>query len=59
MKVFIKTLGCQANIHDSEIIAGILKEKGYQIINNEQNADIVILNSCSVKKLATFFSIFG
>ena len=48
MKIFIKTFGCQANIHDSEIMAGILKKKGHKIVN-EKNADIIILNSCSVK----------
>jgi len=48
-KIYIKTFGCQANIHDSEIMAGILKEKGYKIINNKDSADIIILNSCSVK----------
>jgi len=48
MKFFIKTFGCQANIHDSEIMAGILKKKGNKIVN-EKDADIIILNSCSVK----------
>ena len=49
MKIFIQTFGCQANIHDSEIMAGLLMEKGHKIMNNEKNADIIILNSCSVK----------
>ena len=48
MKIFIKTFGCQANVHDSEIMAGILKEKGYSIVD-EKDADIIIINSCSVK----------
>lgn len=48
MKIFIKTFGCQANIHDSEIMAGILKKKGHKIVN-EKDADIIIINSCSVK----------
>lgn len=49
MKVYIRTYGCQANIHDSEIMAGILNEKGHKLVDNEKDADIIILNSCSVK----------
>jgi len=49
MKYFIKTYGCQANVNDSEIIAGILKSRGDKIVSSEKLADIVIVNSCSVK----------
>jgi threonylcarbamoyladenosine tRNA methylthiotransferase CDKAL1 len=49
MKIFIKTYGCQANISDSEILAGKLIAEGNQIINNEQEADKIIVNTCSVK----------
>ena len=49
MKIYIKTWGCQANISDSEAMAGILKEKGHQIINNENGADLILVNTCSVK----------
>ena len=49
MKVYIKTYGCQANISDSEVMAGILKEKNYELVDNIENADIVIANTCSVK----------
>jgi MiaB-like tRNA modifying enzyme len=47
--IFIKTYGCQANISDSEAIAGLLKEKGCNIVNNEKDADYIIVNTCSVK----------
>lgn len=49
MKIFIKTYGCQANISDSEKIRGILNNKRYTITDNESSADIIIVNSCSVK----------
>lgn len=48
-KVFIQTYGCQANISDSEQIAGILKNKNYQLVENEEEADTIIVNTCSVK----------
>lgn len=49
MNIFIKTYGCQANINDSEVLAGKLISEGHKIINNEFEADKIIINSCSVK----------
>ena len=49
MKIFIKTYGCQANISDSEAMAGLLKEKGYELVDSEDKADFIIVNTCSVK----------
>ncbi|MBI2140344.1 tRNA (N(6)-L-threonylcarbamoyladenosine(37)-C(2))-methylthiotransferase [Candidatus Woesearchaeota archaeon] len=43
------TQGCSANQADSEIMWGILKEKGFSFSDNEDNADIVVINSCTVK----------
>jgi threonylcarbamoyladenosine tRNA methylthiotransferase CDKAL1 len=48
MKVYVKTFGCNLNKRDSENIAGILKEKGFEITEEDQ-ADIIIVNSCGVK----------
>ncbi|MDP3026371.1 MAG: tRNA (N(6)-L-threonylcarbamoyladenosine(37)-C(2))-methylthiotransferase [Nanoarchaeota archaeon] len=47
--VYIETYGCSANQNNSEILAGILKQAGYEITNNEKIAGIVILNTCVVK----------
>ena len=49
MKLHIKTYGCQANIADSEAIAGILKQNNYELTDNEDEADMIIVNTCSVK----------
>ena len=49
MKIFLKTYGCQSNIADSEQISGILKKARYKIINSLKEADIVIINTCSIK----------
>ena len=48
-KVFIRSYGCVANQSDSEAMAGLLKEKGYDLVNSENEADFVIVNTCSVK----------
>jgi len=47
--VYIETYGCSANQNNSEILAGMLRSAGYQLTNNEQIAEIIILNSCIVK----------
>ena len=49
MKLFIKTYGCQANINDSEILAAKYKKQGDIIVNYESEADVILINSCSVK----------
>ena len=49
MKLCIRTFGCQANIADSEAIAGILRKNNYELTDNEDEADTIIVNTCSVK----------
>jgi len=48
-KVLIETYGCQMNVSDSEIVASILKSQGYEITNDIESADIIFLNTCSVR----------
>ena len=48
--IYIDTYGCSANQNNSEIIAGLLTQSGYNITNNPYIADIHIINSCVVKK---------
>eukprot|EP00347_Sterkiella_histriomuscorum_P012403 403368709 len=48
-KIFVKTYGCSHNISDSEYMAGLLAEYGYQIVDNMDEADACLLNSCTVK----------
>ena len=49
MQIFIQTYGCSANTADSEVLAGALKQAGYQLANSEAQADLVIYNTCAVK----------
>jgi tRNA-2-methylthio-N6-dimethylallyladenosine synthase len=51
-KVFIKTYGCQMNERDSEMMAVLLQRAGFQLANRESAADIIIVNTCSVRSKA-------
>jgi len=51
-KFFIKTYGCQMNERDSEQVAHSLIERGYQRTESESDADVVLLNTCSVRDMA-------
>ncbi len=51
-KFFIKTYGCQMNERDSEQVARSLLDRGYEIAANEEEADVVLLNTCSVRDMA-------
>src|SRR5881398_223925 len=51
-KFFIKTYGCQMNERDSEQVAHSLVTRGYERTDSEQEADVVLLNTCSVRDMA-------
>ncbi|PYI95771.1 MAG: tRNA (N6-isopentenyl adenosine(37)-C2)-methylthiotransferase MiaB [Verrucomicrobia bacterium] len=51
-KFFIKTYGCQMNERDSEQVAHSLLARGYQRVSKESEADVVLLNTCSVRDTA-------
>ena len=51
-RVYIKTYGCQMNVRDSEDVAAKLEARGYTLVSNEENADVVLLNTCSVREQA-------
>jgi tRNA-2-methylthio-N6-dimethylallyladenosine synthase len=50
--VYIKTYGCQMNVRDSEQVVRDLAAKGYELTENELTADVVLLNTCSVRDMA-------
>lgn len=51
-KVHLVTFGCQMNKYDSEMVAGLLGEKGAGFVPNEDDAELVIFNTCSVRSNA-------
>ena len=48
-KVYIETYGCQMNLADTEVVMGILNNKGYELTKEIDSADVVFLNTCSVR----------
>ncbi len=50
MKVAFRTFGCQMNISDTEAMMGILRRAGHEIIDSEEAADAVIVNTCAVRE---------
>ena len=48
MKVGIYSLGCKVNIYESEYVEGLLKDNGFEIVSFDDEADIYIINTCSV-----------
>lgn len=47
--VYIETYGCQMNVADTEIVLGILKKQGFDVTDKPENADVVLLNTCSIR----------
>lgn len=51
-KLYIETYGCQMNVADSELVASIMKMAGYEVCDNENEADAIFLNTCSIRENA-------
>lgn len=51
-KLFIESYGCQMNFSDSEIVASILSNEGYNTTQNLEDADLVLVNTCSIRDKA-------
>ncbi|MBN2261304.1 MAG: tRNA (N6-isopentenyl adenosine(37)-C2)-methylthiotransferase MiaB [Prolixibacteraceae bacterium] len=48
-KLYIETYGCQMNVADSEVVAAVMADKGYSITDNQDEADAIFINTCSVR----------
>jgi tRNA-2-methylthio-N6-dimethylallyladenosine synthase len=51
-KYLIETHGCQMNVHDSERMAGLLEQAGYEATDDDRDADVIVINTCSVRERA-------
>ena len=51
-KYLIETFGCQMNFHDSERMAGLLEQAGFEATAEAADADVVVINTCSVRERA-------
>jgi tRNA-2-methylthio-N6-dimethylallyladenosine synthase len=48
-KLYLESYGCQMNFSDSEVVASILSDEGYQTTRNIDDADVILLNTCSIR----------
>jgi tRNA-2-methylthio-N6-dimethylallyladenosine synthase len=53
-KVYIESYGCQMNVSDSEVVASILAKDGYTAVKSAEEADLVLLNTCSIREKAEY-----
>ena len=51
-QVYIETYGCQMNFADSEVIGAILNNNGYSLTDNIDSADVIFINTCSIRENA-------
>lgn len=51
-KLFMETYGCQMNVADSEVVASIMEHDGFQITKTREEADVILVNTCSVRENA-------
>ena len=47
--IYIETYGCQMNFSDSEIVGSIMLKSGFQIVDDENKADVIFINTCSIR----------
>ena len=48
-QVFIETYGCQMNVNDSEVVLSVLQQGGYSLCNSIKEADLILINTCSIR----------
>ncbi|MGM0532040.1 MAG: tRNA (N6-isopentenyl adenosine(37)-C2)-methylthiotransferase MiaB [Bacteroidota bacterium] len=51
-KFYIETYGCQMNVADSEVVTSIMNEEGYELTRNMEQADVILVNTCSIRENA-------
>lgn len=49
---YIETYGCQMNFSDSEIVASVLKDNNFELVNSYEDADVIFINTCSIRENA-------
>ncbi|HOK50343.1 MAG TPA: tRNA (N6-isopentenyl adenosine(37)-C2)-methylthiotransferase MiaB [Bacteroidales bacterium] len=51
-RLYIETYGCQMNVNDSEVVAAIMQKEGYELTENLEQADVIFVNTCSIRENA-------
>jgi tRNA-2-methylthio-N6-dimethylallyladenosine synthase len=52
LKLYVETYGCQMNVADSEVVVAILQLHNYNLISSPENADLILVNTCSIRQNA-------
>ncbi|GAH69659.1 unnamed protein product, partial [marine sediment metagenome] len=52
MRYYIETYGCQMNVADSELVAGLLERSGHRRTTRMDDAQIILLNTCAIREKA-------
>ncbi len=52
MRVFLETYGCQMNVSDSEVMAGVLERGGMTLVERAEDADAIVVNTCAIREHA-------
>ena len=60
-RLYIETVGCQMNVLDSELVVASLRQQGYELAATPEQADTILLNTCSIRQRAEdkIYSAFG
>lgn len=51
-KLYIETYGCQMNVNDSEIVASVMVQNGFELVKKPEKADLILVNTCSIRENA-------
>jgi tRNA-2-methylthio-N6-dimethylallyladenosine synthase len=51
-KLYIETYGCQMNVNDSEIVASVMVQNGFELVEKPEDADLILVNTCSIRENA-------
>ena len=46
MNILVVSLGCDKNLVDTEVMLGLLNERGYRMVDSEEEADVIVVNTC-------------
>ncbi len=52
LKLFVETFGCQMNVNDSEVVVSVMRDNGFVLTADPENADVILMNTCAIRENA-------